>query len=52
MNSVIKFFKQTSEPRSDLKAINLEEDKIRDKYKNWNKSNVNFKVIFIKEYFP
>ena len=49
---IIKFFKQTSEPRSDLEAKNPEEDKIRSKYKNWNKSNVNFKVIFIKEYSP
>ena len=49
---IIKFFKQTSGPISDLEAINLEEDKLRNKYKNWNKSNVNFKDIIIKEYFP
>ena len=49
---IIKFFKQTSEPISDFEAINLEEDKLRNKYKNWNKSNVNFKDIIIKVYFP
>ena len=49
---IIKSFQQTLTPRSDLELKNLEEDKIRNKYINWNKLNVNFKEVFIKGYYP
>ena len=49
---IIKSFQQPLAPRSDLELKNLEEDKIRNKYTNWNKLNVNFKEVFIIGYYP
>ena len=45
---VIKFFKQKLVTKNNLEIKNLKEEKIKKKYKNWNKLNPNFKEIFIK----
>ena len=48
---IIKFSKETL-LNVYFKEINIKENKIRDKYKDWNKPNANFKKIFIKKYYP
>ena len=48
---IIKFSKETL-LNVYFKEINIKENKIRNKYKDWNKSNTNFKKIFIKKYYP
>ena len=37
--------------KDNLTVKNQNEEKIRNKYKNWNSHNANLKVIFIKKYY-